>query len=282
MNKLIITAALSGAGTLKNQTEHLPITPDEIAADVVKVAKAGAAIVHLHARDNEGKNTMDTEIFTEIYEKSKLSCLEAGVDVIFNLTGSGVRFPTDVRLAHLKKLQPEMCSYDPISFNWGDSHLFLNSPEFIREQTQVIKDNDIVPEVEVFDIGMINMALYYLEKYGLSLPGHYQFIMGVPGAMPASPENLLFMKSKIPSGATWSVTGIGRHSRSMLMMGLAMGCDGIRVGLEDNIYIQKGKLGSNEDFVSWAVDLAKVAGREVATAQEARTILGITKNWKDT
>ncbi len=135
----------------------------------------------------------------------------------------------------------------------------------------------------MFDTGHIDSVMYYVNKHGIPKPPHIQFIMGVGGSMPGTAENLAFLVGKLPEGATWSVSGIGRCHMPMMLAGLALGCDGLRVGLEDNVVYGKDENGNkiiatNEMLVKRAVELAKLAGREIATADEAREILGITRN----
>ena len=280
MEKLIITAALLGAGTTRAQASTVPLTPDEIAQQVVAAAKAGAAIVHLHARDDEGKNTMETQRFVEIYEKSTQACREAGVDVIFNLTSSGGKFPYEMRLAHLKLLEPEMCSYDPGSINWGDSYVFLNEPAFLRQLSQVVMEHNIKPELEIFDGGMLYTCLDYIRKGLLKPPCHFQFVLGVSGGLPGTVDSLAFLLDKLPEGATWSATGIGKAHMPVMLASLAAGCTGLRVGLEDNVLMSRGVPATNVSLVERAAALGRLAGREIATAAEAREILGITRNWQ--
>lgn len=280
MNKLILSAALVGAGTTREQAPTVPLTPDEIAAEVVAVAKAGAAVVHLHARDDEGKNTMETERFVEIYTKSTKACEQAGVDVIFNLTSSGGKFPYEMRLAHLKKLKPEMCSYDPGSMNWGNSYVFLNEPEFLRQLSEVTIENDIKPELEIFDGGMLYTCLDYIKRGWLRTPCHFQFVLGVAGGLPGDIDSLAFLLPKLPAGSTWSITGIGKSHMPMMLAGLAAGCDGLRVGLEDNVFMSKGVPATNVSLVERAASLARLAGREIATAEEARRQLNVTRTWR--
>lgn len=280
MEKLIITAALLGAGTTRAQASTVPLTPDEIAQQVVAAAKAGAAIVHLHARDDEGKNTMETQRFVEIYEKSTQACREAGVDVIFNLTSSGGKFPYEMRLAHLKLLEPEMCSYDPGSMNWGDSYVFLNEPAFLRQLSQVVMEHNIKPELEIFDGGMLYTCLDYIRKGLLKPPCHFQFVLGVSGGLPGTVDSLAFLLDKLPEGATWSATGIGKAHMPVMLASLAAGCTGLRVGLEDNVLMSRGVPATNVSLVERAAALGRLAGREIATAAEAREILGITRNWQ--
>lgn len=277
MDKLIITSALCGAGTTREQSPYVPITPDEIAADVIAVAKAGAAIAHLHVRNSEGKNDMDTEIFKEVVTKTRAAMKKEGIDIILNLTTSGSKFAEDLRLAHLPVLLPEMCSYDPGTMNWANSYVFLNTPVFLERLGILCQKLEIKPELEIFDAGMIGNVQYYLKKGFLKPPLHYQFVLGVPGGMPGNVDSLAHLLPKIEPGSTWSITGIGKSHMPMMLAGLSEGCNGLRVGLEDNVVFSKGMLATNAQFVERAVELGKVAGREIATAEEARQILGLTK-----
>lgn len=277
MNKIIITAALNGAGTTKEQTPHVPTTPDEIAKDVVDVVKMGASIVHLHARDEQGINTMDTDKFVEIVEKSKAACKEAGLDVIFNLTSSGGQFPYELRKAHLKKIKPEMCSLTPNTMNWANGRVFLNEPSFIEELCKLTLENDIKPEIEIFDLSMIESAKYYMRKGLLKTPCHFQFVLNV--SIPGTIDNLAYLLPQLPKDSTWSVTGIGKSHLPMMLAGLSANCTVLRVGLEDNILQSKGVLATNTSLVERAVALAKLAGREIAAPDEAREILSIKRKW---
>lgn len=281
-NNVIISCCLSGAGTTKEAAPAVPIHPDEIAADVVRVVKAGAAIVHIHIRDDDGKKSMSIDKFTEAVELTREACKKENLDVIINLTTSGGSYIDEERIDHLVKLRPEMCSFDAGTLNWGNSFVFENHPRFLEKLTKAVVEHDIKPEVEVFDTGFMGNTAFYIKKHGLKTPTHYQFIMNVPGAMPGSTKNLAFFVDMLPKGSTWSVSGIGSSHMPMLLAAFAMGADGVRVGLEDNIVYGKDKdgnkiIGTNEQFVKRAAELARLAGRGVATAQEARDLLGITR-----
>lgn len=280
MKKLIISAALSGAGTSKEAAPTVPYHPEEIAEEVVAVAKAGAAAVHIHVREDNGWPTMSTDKFTDTFVAIKKATEAAGVDVIVNLTTSGsvVLEKNEVRMAHLKKLRPEMCSYDAGTFNWNCGGVFVNAPDFLEQLSACVVENDIKPEIEIFDNGMIGNALYYINKHQIPTPCHFQFVLGVGGGAAGTTKNLVFLREMLPAGSTWSVTGIGKAHMDMMLAGLSLGCDGLRVGLEDNIYLSKGVKATNVQLVERAVELARVAGREIATAEEARQILGITRH----
>jgi len=276
--KLIISCALTGVGTTKEQAPAVPITPDEIAADVVAVAKAGAAIAHIHVRDENGKNSMETELWVRVVNKIREEMYKHGVDIVLNLTTSGSAWPEDKRVAHLPILLPEMCSYDPGTMNWANSYVFLNTPQFLERLGKMCQELQIKPELEIFDAGMLGNVEYYLKKGILKEPLHYQFVLGVPGGMPGNAETVAYMLPKLPKGSTWSITGIGRAHMPCMLIGLAEGATGLRVGLEDNVLLDKGVPATNVQLVERAVKLARIANREIATAQEAREILGLVKH----
>lgn len=276
--KLIITAALCGAGTTKAQTPHVPVTPEEIAADAVAVAKAGASVIHIHVRDEDGKNTMETDRFCQVVNLVREELAKANQDAVLNLTTSGSKFPEDMRIAHLPILKPEMCSYDPGTMNWANSYVFLNTPAFLEQLGALCQKEQIKPECEVFDAGMMGNIAYYVKKGCLTTPVHYQFVLGVSGGMPGNIDSLAHLLPKMIPGSTWSITGIGKDHLPCMLAGLSEGCDGLRVGLEDNIFMEKGVLATNVQLVERACKLGEVAGRSIATAAEAREILGLVKH----
>lgn len=279
MNKLIISAALTGVGTTREQSPYVPLTPDEIATDVVNVARAGAAIAHLHVRDANGKNSMETALFTEVVELVRRRMREEGMDIVLNLTTSGSSWPEDVRLAHLPVLKPEMCSYDPGTMNWANSYVFLNTPVFLERLGTLTQELGIKPELEIFDAGMMGNVDHYVKKGFLKTPLHYQFVLGVPGGMPGNTESLSYLLPKMQPGSTWSITGIGRAHMPMMLAGLSERCDGLRVGLEDNVLMSKDVPAANAQLVARAAELARIAGRDIATPEETRRILNLKKQW---
>lgn len=271
MDKTIITVAVTGAWPSKKDNSNVPITPAEIAEDVYACYKAGAAIAHLHMRDDNGFGTMDVEKFreTERLIKEKIDC-----DIILNYTTSGDLEATDqTRQQHLKELSPEMASFDCGSMNWAHSTLFLNHPKFLEELGQTMKDNGIKPEIEIFDAGMFYNAQYYIKKSVLEEPLHYQFVLGAAGGTTATVENLVYLKSLLPENCTWSALGIGRGHLPILYATIALGGH-IRVGLEDNLLYAKDQLATgNVQFVERAVRLIRDFNKEPATPAEARQIL---------
>ena len=276
--KLILTAALNGVGTTRAMTPHVPLTPEEVAADAIACAKAGAAMIHFHVRDENGNNTMETDIFVKTIEFVRNECEKANVDIVFNLTTSGSKFPEEMRVAHLPILKPEMCSYDPGTMNWANSYIFLNSPAFLERLGTVSQELDVKPELEIFDAGMMGNVEYYLKKGFLKEPLHYQFVLGVSGGMDGNIDSLSFLLPKMRPGSTWSATGIGRSHMPVMLAALSAGCDGLRVGLEDNVFMDKGVFATNVSLVERAVVLSETAGRSIATAAETREMLGLTKH----
>ncbi len=273
-NKLIVTAALLGNGTTKEMNPAVPYHAEEIAKDAVTCVRAGASIVHIHVRDDEGKATMETQKFIDAYEATKDALDKAGLDAIINLSTGG-RGSDELRTAHIEALRPEMCSYNPGSINWGKAFVYLNPPSLMDRLGRVCLETGTKPEIEIFDTAMFNNVIQGVKDGILKAPCHFQFIMGIPGGMVGSIKNVSFLLDCMPEGSTWSITGIGKAHMPMLLTGLAAGANGIRVGLEDGIWLEKGVPATNETFVQQAVALGKLAGREIATAEEAREILGV-------
>lgn len=281
-NKLIICAALTGTVTPKEKSPYHPITPDEIAADVVACGKAGASVVHLHARDKNGMGTMDPDVFQEIFDKSTAALRENGLDMVINLTTSGGKTKTiEEKVEHVRRIRPEIMSYDIGSFNWDDHFVYANSPDFLRLAGKVGIEYGTKPEIEVFDSGHIRSAYTYLKEGLLQAPLHFDFVLGVGGAMDGTVRNLNYLVEMLPEGSTWGVTGIGKCHLPMMYAALALDCDMLRVGLEDNVYLSRGVKATNVQLVERAVQVAKLYGREIATPQEARELMGITRrSWE--
>lgn len=290
-NKVILSACLCGAGTRKEQAPTVPYTPEEIARQVVEVAQAGAAVAHIHVRKDttlpdgtfvEGYKSMDLGQFTRTVELARQYLSEAGLDILINLTTSGGEYEDEKRLHHLGALKPDLCSFDPGTLNWSNSYIFENSPRFLNLLADEVVKQNVKPEFEIFDTGFIDSANHYIKTHNIPGDPYYQFIMGVGGAMPGTAGNLAFLVSKLPENAIWSVSGIGRAHMPMMLAGLALGCDGLRVGLEDNIVYGRDANGhkviaTNAMLVKRAAALVELAGREVATAEDARAILGLAR-----
>jgi uncharacterized protein (DUF849 family) len=272
--KTIITVAPTGAWPSKKDNPNIPLTPKEIAEDVYACYKAGAAVAHLHMRDDEGKGTMNKEKFEETVALIREKC-----DIVLNLTTSGDLYATDeTRQAHLKSIRPELASYDCGSMNWMHNSLFINHPKFLEELGKTMYEYGVKPEIEIFDAGMIYNSLYYLKKGVLKAPLHYQFVLGAAGGTAATVENLVYLKSLIPEGSTWSALGIGRGHLPIMLTAIAMGGHA-RVGMEDNVLFSNKELAkSNAQFVTRIANIIKEVGNEVATSDDAREILGLRRN----
>ncbi|MGD0216217.1 MAG: 3-keto-5-aminohexanoate cleavage protein [Desulfobaccales bacterium] len=272
MDKLIITAAITGSRNMRDIAPYIPITPEEIVQSSIECWNAGAAIVHIHVRDPQtGFGTQNLELYRQV-----VTPLREKTDLILNLTTSGiggVNLPIEERLIPLE-LQPELASFDAGSINLGGG-VFSNPPEFLDACAMKMKEKGVKPEIEIFDLGMVVTALNMRNQQKLDDPLHFQFVLGTPWGAPATPKSLLYLHEYLPADATWSVIGIGRGHLPISMMGLIMGGH-IRVGMEDNIYYGKGVLAkSNAQFVDRIVRISHEYGREIASPAEARTILGL-------
>ncbi len=273
-NKVILTVATTGAWPSRKDTPYIPLQPREIADEIYACWKAGASVAHIHVRDDEDKSSMSLEKFKETVGYIRAT----DCDIVINLTTSGqLGLSDEDRMKHIIALKPEMASYDCGSMNWLHSTVFENSPRFLEKLGLVMQENNIKPEIEIFDAGMIYNAIYYLKKGILKAPLHFQFVLGAAGGMDATIENLLFLKSLLPAGSTWGTLGIGRGHLPVMYAALAMGGH-VRVGMEDNIYYSKGLLAkSNVEFVERTKRIIAEINKEVATPGEARQILGICK-----
>ncbi|MBS4537087.1 3-keto-5-aminohexanoate cleavage protein [Clostridium sp. D2Q-11] len=269
MEKLIITAALTGAEVTREYQPNLPLTPDEIAEAAYEAYKAGASIVHIHARDEEGNPTQDYNVYKEIKEK-----IEAKCPVIFQpSTGGAVWHSPEERLQPVE-LSPEMATLSAGTCNFGPD-VFMNTEEYMEKFAKRMQELNVKPEIEVFERGMINNALKLAKKGLVNTPLHFDFVMGVPGAITGEIRDLLYLVESIPSDATWTVAGIGRYQLPLATTAISLGGH-VRVGFEDNVYYKKGELAkSNAQLVERIVRLANELGREVATPDEARKILNI-------
>ncbi|WP_018133020.1 3-keto-5-aminohexanoate cleavage enzyme [Effusibacillus pohliae] len=270
MEKLIITCALTGAEVTKHDNPNLPVTPEEIAKAAMEARQAGASVVHLHARREDGAPTQDMGVYAEIMRRIR----ESGNDVILQVsTGGAVGMTPDERIQPVA-LRPEMATLTMGSVNFGND-VFLNPPAMVEQFARTMRDYDVLPELEIFDAGMITNATRLIKKGLVPERAPFDFVMGVPGGIPGTPRDLLFLVESLPPGARWSVAGVGRAQLPLATMAIVLGGH-VRVGFEDNIYYQKGVLAeSNAQLVARIVRLANELGREVATPDEAREMLGI-------
>jgi len=274
MEKLIITAAITGSRITRDIAPYIPITPEEIAQSATECWEAGAAVVHIHVRDPKtGLGTQDLGLFRQVVEP-----LREKTDLVLSLTTSGIpgrNLPIEERLQSLE-LRPELASFDAGSINLGGT-AFINTPEFLKGAAKAMKERGVKPELEIFDVGMMVTCLRMRGQGLLEEPLHFQFVLGTPWGIPATPKSFLHLYDYLPENSTWSVIGIGKGHLPMAMMGLVMGGH-IRVGMEDNIYYEKGVLAkSNAQFVERIGRIAREYGREIATPEEARQILRLPK-----
>lgn len=271
-DKLIITAAITGSRIMRDKAPHIPYTPEEIVQSSIECWNAGASIVHIHVRDTKTMiGTQDLELFRQVVVP-----LREKTDLVLCLTTSGIpgfNLPTEKRLVCLE-LKPELASFDAGSINLGGD-VFNNPPEFLDAAAKKMKEAGVKPEIEIFDLGMIITSLRMRDEGKLDDPLHFQFVLGSPWGAPATLKSFLHLYEHIPANATWSIIGIGKGHLPMSMLGLSMGGH-IRVGMEDNIYLERGVLAkSNAEFVDRIVRIAKAYGREVANPEETRRILGL-------
>lgn len=271
MRKMIVTAALVGSLPTKEQNPNVPITPDEIAQDALACYQAGAAVVHIHARDKEGKNCHDTAIFQEIHDKIKALAPELIVQLS---TGGRAGMSFESRRACLF-VNPEMASLSTGSVNFPTS-VYENSPTLVTQLAEMMHERHIMPEIEIFDTSMVAPAIELKKKGLIDGPLYFNFVMGMKNVQPATIGQLSHLLTMIPSDALWSISGVGANQVTTMLMGMAAGGN-IRVGLEDNLYQSKGVHASNVSLVERVVRIAKDVGREVATPAEAREILGLNR-----
>jgi len=273
-NPLIISVAVTGSFPTKEMNEAVPYSPREIIDAAVECYNAGAAIVHIHVRDPEtGTPSFKFEYFSEVLHGIRDRC-----NILVNLTTSGLRLEgPDVIAQRLRnvELHPDLCSFDLGSMNFTN-RVFINSPEWAEAAAKCFLERKVKPEIEVFDTGHIFQANDLIDRGLIADPPYFQLCMGTRWGIEASIENLLFMRSKLPANAVWSVLGIAAAQLPMNVTAILLGGHA-RVGFEDNIYLHKGiKANSNAQFVERIVRLAREFGREVATIADARAILKLS------
>lgn len=280
-NKRIITAAVTGAWPTRKDNPNLPVTPQEIADDVYQCWQAGAAVVHIHVRNDDGTPSTDFMHYKETVDliRAKKDC-----DVCINLTSSGGTLGSgsteeddEERIRPIRELLPEMCSYDCGTLNWQYRTIFENHPRFLERLGKVTQELKVKPEIEIFDAGMIYTAQHYISTGILKAPCHFQLMLGVAGGVKATVEELVLLQKRLPEGSTWGAAGIGRGHLPIMLATLAMGGH-LRVGLEDNVFYRKGEIATgNAQLVARAKRLIEEAGFEAATPAEARELLGLTR-----
>ena len=268
MQPLILTCAPVGAELSPEQTPYLAVTPQQLGEVAAEVAAAGASIVHVHCRNDDGSNTHDVGRFRAAYE-----AIRAKSDLIVQFSTGGAIGMTPQERAAVLQLRPEMATLTCGSVNFGDE-IFENSFPIMRAIAGAMKEYGVRPELEIFDKGHLSNARRLAAEGVLTLPQHVDFVLGVPGALEASVANLCDLVADLPAGCTWSFAGIGRHQLPLAIAAIAMGGH-VRVGLEDNIYYSKGRLATNGELVARIVRIAAEVGRPVATPAQAREILSL-------
>ena len=271
MDKLIISCCICGAEVTKENNPAVPYTVEEIAREAKSAYDAGASLIHLHVRWDDGTPTQDKGRFQECVDAIRKVC----PDVIIQPSTGGAVGMTDLERLQSTEIvpTPEMATLDCGTCNFGGDEIFINTDNTIANFGDIMKERGIKPECEVFDKGMIDLALKAAKKGHIDYPIHFDFVLGVQ--MTATVRDLVFMATSIPAGCTWTATGIGKNAWDIAAATIAMGGH-VRVGFEDNVYMSKGVLAkSNGEMVERVVQMAKLMNREIATPAEAREILGL-------
>ena len=283
MSDVMISCAVTGSGATTHKSPHVPVTPTQIAASVHAAAEAGAAVAHIHVRDPQsGQESWDLELFRETVNRIR----DQGTDILINLTTgfggdivvtggkpdiSGYLDNQLERVAHIAELKPDICSLDCGTLNFGDL-VFVNNPSALREMAKIILANGVKPELEIFDLGHLRLA-NQLHREGLAGQSPlYQFCLGVNWGAGADAESLLALRNQLPSDALWSAFGVGPAQFPMAAQAFLLGGN-IRVGLEDNLYLERGVLATNEALVRKTVDIVRHLGGTVMNTTQARTYL---------
>ena len=292
MNKdVIISCAVTGSGDTVGKHPAIPVTPEEIANAAIEAASAGAAIAHMHVRNPEtGKATRDDELYKEVVSRIK----ENGTDVIINLTsGMGgdieigpeddlLKFGPNTdfinameRLSHVEKILPDICSLDCGTLNFGDGNMiYVSTPEQLRIGAKRIQELGVKPELEIFDTGHMWFANQMYNEGLLDAPALYQICLGIPYGAPANTSSMENMVKMVPEGSNWAAFGIGAMQMPMAAQAVLLGGN-VRVGLEDNLYLEKGVFASNGSLVEKAGSLINHMGASIMSAKDARKKLGL-------
>ena len=292
-SKVILTCAITGSGDTVGKHPAIPVTPEQIANSALEAASAGATVVHCHVRNLQtGKGTRDVNLYAKVMERIRAK----NTDVIINLTagmggdlvvgdgeepmkwGAGTDFVGPAtRLLHIKELRPEICTLDCGTLNFGDGQsIMIQTPTQLREQARLIKSFGVKPEMEIFDSGNLWFANQLVKEGLIDGPPLYQLCLGIPWGAPFNTETMAYQKSQLPPDAVWAAFGIGRNEFPAVAQAMLLGGH-VRVGLEDNIYLDKGVFASNGTLVERAVKIVEILGTKVATPDEGRAILGLKK-----
>jgi uncharacterized protein (DUF849 family) len=291
--KIIVTCAVTGAGDTVGRHPAIPVTPEQIAGSALEAASAGAAVVHCHVRDPAtGKGARGVHLYREVVERIRAK----NADVIINLT-AGMGGDLDVgpgetpmtwgpltdlvgpeeRLAHVSELRPEICTLDCGSLNFGDGNtIVVQTPAQLREQARLIRSYGVKPEMEIFDSGNLWFARQLCAEGLIDDPPLFQLCLGIPWGAPYDSETMAYQKAQLPPNAVWAAFGIGRNEFPAVAQAVLLGGH-VRVGLEDNLWLEKGVHASNGKLVEKAVKIVEILGTRVATSNEAREILRLMK-----
>ncbi len=277
---VVVSAALTGALTRREHCPAIPYTPVEIAEEARRAAEAGAAIVHVHAREADGSPTWSRDTFAEI-----VAGIRARSDVIVNLSTGAVGIPAEARIAHIRELRPEMAALNMGSMNYAiyssrrkafqHDHVFANPFADIRFFLETMNAAGVRPEMECFDCGHIGNTAPLIDLGVLRPPYQFSLVMGVLGGIPGTTRNLVHQVGSLPPDSHWQVIGIGLGQWPLVAAAIGLGGN-VRVGLEDNFYLEEGRMArGNGDLVEKAVTMCREQGREVASPAEARSLLGL-------
>ncbi len=289
-NEVMITCAVTGAGDTVGRHPGVPVTPEQVADAAIEAAKAGAAVAHVHVRDPEtGKGSRDPALFREAVERIR----DSGTDVVINLTAGmgGDWVPSDddpslpgpgtdmigpaERLAHVEDLKPEICSLDCGTLNFGGGNeIYISTPAYLKAMAEQVKAWGVKPELEVFDLGHIRFARSMIDAGLIEDPPLFQICLGIPWGAGADTATMMAMRDALPDGALWAGFGISRMEMPMVAQAVVLGGN-VRVGLEDNLYLDKGVLASNSQLVERAVEIVERLGARVLSPHEARDKLGL-------
>ena len=289
---VIVTCAVTGAGDTRDKNPNVPVTPQEIANSAVAAAKAGAAIAHVHVRDPDTtKGSRDVDLFRKTVDLIR----DSDTDIVINLTSGmgGDWVPSEIdpalpgpgtdmigpedRLAHVVACKPEICSLDCGTMNFGNGNeIYISTPSYLRNMASIVQQIGVKPELEVFELGHIRFAKQMIAEGIIDAPPMFQICLGIPWGADQSVDNMKVMKDELPTDASWASFGISRMQMPMAAAAVAMGGN-VRVGLEDNIYLDRGVPARNEQLVERVVGIIERMGGHALTPAEARAKLNLKK-----
>lgn len=289
-NEVIVTCAVTGAGDTLGKHPEVPVTPEQISNAAIAAAKAGASVAHIHVRDPEtGLGSRDVNLFKEVVERIR----DSETDVVINLTagmggdwvpseenpsmpgpGTDMIGPEE-RLAHVKEIHPEICSLDCGTMNFGNGNeIYISPPGYLREMASMIQEWGVKPELEVFELGQIRFAKQMIKEGLINEPPMFQICLGIPWGAEQTVDSMKVMKDELPTNASWASFGIGRMQMPMAAAAVAMGGN-VRVGLEDNLYLEKGILASNDQLVTRVIEIIDRMGGKILSPMETRKKLNL-------